>query len=84
MSDVTPAYGPRRSALLAGALGIKAYRAGKPATAVPFGYSRPLNRRAWLTGYSAARRADTGEDLADVEEATGDGAPDLAEDPAAR
>lgn len=85
MSAMTsPAYGPRRAALLAGALGIKAYRAGKPPTAVPFGHSRPLVRRAWITGYAAARRADTGEDLADVEERTGDGAPDLAVDPAAR
>lgn len=61
------ALGPRRAALIAGILGARAYRDGKPATAITIPHDRPLARRAWFTGYAAARRADTGKDLADLE-----------------
>lgn len=74
--------GPRRAALLAGILGARAYRNGKPATACPFGPSRPIVRRAWLTGYSAARKADTGQDLTDLDEASDVGAPWPGDTPA--
>ncbi len=76
--------GPRRAALVAGLAGARAFRAGQDPTACPVSYERPLVRRAWFTGYAAARRKDTGKDLADLELEQDPGAPAPDEAPDVR
>lgn len=76
MSDsLPPPVGPRGVALRAGLQGARAYAAGAPVLACPYGPTRPFARRSWIEGYAAAQRAAGVPSAGDRAEEVDDAAP---------
>lgn len=76
MTDhLPPPVGPRGLVMRVAVQGRIAYEVGLPVFACPYGPTRPLSRRAWVAGYTAAQRAAGARTAADVADEVDEDAP---------